>query len=190
LADGEETVSEETLRKHLEKAIEFQRLCMEDGDEQPLYHAILAHPNDQISMYALDASMFGPWETKNKVMAVLVKDLFDQHGVCLALVTEGFEGRCPPHVDPGTLPDDLSQWPEEHRETVLLCAANAPGEQGVCCHQVFHRQPGNVTYEPIVWWGPDHGYLRFCYDFRGVTCWQDAVQLVMMRGREGVVAKQ
>ena len=185
-----EAVSEATLRTHLERVIGFQHSVMEDGEETRLNHAVLVHPDEKISMYALDMSMFGDWETKNKLMAVLVKDLYDKQGLCLALVTEGFGGKCPPHVDPKTLPDDLSQWPEEFRESVLLCSANAPNAQGIACHQVFHRRPGNVTYDPIVWWDMTVQSQRFCYDFRGVTRWQDAVQLVMLKGREGVARTQ
>ena len=63
----------------------------------------------------------------------------------------------------------------------LICAGNAPGEQGLLCSQVYRRERKKLVWEPVYWYDEEGVTVvprRMVYDLRGVTNVEEAVRLV------------
>jgi hypothetical protein len=175
------------LREAMEDVLRYQRSVVECGSSDDgcgLNHALMVHPGGKLDVYALDQSMFAPWQNKNLLMARLLFQLYEERAVAVVLVAEAWMAKTPKDFDFSTMPNSLADWPEHMRQSALICTGNAPGEVGIFASQCFSRNAqGKVEWGEVNY--PDVVTNRFLFDLRGVKDARSAVKLALLKGVDG-----
>lgn len=130
-----------------EQLLSYQRMTMEDGSESHLSQGMILPKEGKMDLFAFMVDL--DKDAKQEIAGtLLMKVLAAGDEAISGFVSDSWRGTPPPGVDYRTLPRNLSEWPKEYVQEILVCAINQIGQKGAVFTQEYTRDKNN---KPI--WG-------------------------------------